>query len=114
MSAFDLWMRGKDAAPKGCIVLVRDGDWYVTFGMDAAQSAAALGMRYERENGEMALRIPWHSAELYLVKLVRAGKKVALGDPLAAQPLGLDAGGAEAVGCRGEGEEAMHSKTREA
>ncbi len=88
MSAFDLWRRGKDAAPKGCIVLVRDWDWYVAFGLDAAACASVLGMRMERRYGMDAVRIPWHSAELYLVKLVRAGKKVALGDPILAEPLG--------------------------
>ena len=82
MSAFDLWRRAKEEAPAGCVALVRDGDYYVTFGMDACQVAAVLGMPMYRRDGMDAIGVPYHSVELYLMKLVKAGKKVVLGDPI--------------------------------
>jgi hypothetical protein len=112
MTAFELWKRAKKECPPGSLLLFRIGDYYEMFGADAVAAAGILGMSLTKRGGEPMCGVPYHAVELYIEKLVRAGKKVVLGDPLATRPLGLDAGGAEAVGCRGEGEEAMQSKKK--
>lgn len=88
MSALDQWKRGKAEAPKGCVVLVLDEDRYWTFGLDAAQCAADLGVKMERHDGMDAVWIPWFEVEQCLEVLIRAGKKVVLDDEFQAEPLG--------------------------
>jgi len=90
MSALDLWSRAKAEAPQGYIVMVRDGDRYVTFCMDALQCAGALGKRYTRTgaDGTITFGIPSDDVDKYLSELLQCGKKVAIADPILAKPLG--------------------------
>lgn len=69
------------------ILLFRVGDFYETFGEDAIKSAKILGIVLtKRGNGaesETALAgFPYHSLDVYLPKLVRAGNRVAICDQL--------------------------------
>ena len=78
------------------MLLFRVGDFYETYGSDAAKSAGILGITLTRKsNGsgtytEMA-GFPYHALEQYLPRLVRAGQRVAiceqLEDPKAAKGL---------------------------
>ena len=69
------------------ILLFRVGDFYETFGDDAIEASAILGITLtKRANGaassvELA-GFPHHAVETYLPKLVRAGKRVAICEQL--------------------------------
>lgn len=68
------------------VLLFRVGDFYETFGEDAERSAGVLGITLtSRNNGgsDVALAgFPYHSLEVYLPKLVRAGFRVAVCEQL--------------------------------
>ena len=68
------------------IMLFRVGDFYETFGDDAVQTAAALGITLtSRNNGGNDVPLagfPYHSLDLYLPRLVRAGFRVAICEQL--------------------------------
>ena len=69
------------------ILLFRVGDFYETYGDDAVEAAAILGIALTRKgNGpgnyiEMA-GFPYHAVNNYLPKLVRAGRRVAVCEQL--------------------------------
>lgn len=65
------------------ILLFRIGDFYETFGEDAKEASAVLGIALTKKhigNGRtMPLAgIPYHALDSYLGRLVRAGKRVAI------------------------------------
>jgi DNA mismatch repair protein MutS len=68
------------------ILLYRVGDFYETFGEDAEKAANVLGIVLtSRNNGgsDIALAgFPYHSLDVYLPKLVRAGFRVAICEQL--------------------------------
>ncbi len=69
------------------ILLFRVGDFYETFGEDAIKTSKTLGIVLtKRANGaasELELAgFPYHSLDVYLPKLVRAGHRVAICDQL--------------------------------
>ena len=68
------------------ILLYRVGDFYETFGEDAERAAGVLGITLtSRNNGGSDVPLagfPYHSLEVYLPKLVRAGFRVALCEQL--------------------------------
>ena len=68
------------------IMLFRVGDFYETFGADAVLAAKVLGITLTaRNNGGSNIELagfPYHSVEVYLPKLVRAGYRVAICEQL--------------------------------
>ena len=69
------------------IVLFRMGDFYETFGADAIETSAILGITLTRRaNGGAAMvelaGFPHHAIDSYLPRLVRAGKRVAICEQL--------------------------------
>ncbi|HPN70026.1 MAG TPA: DNA mismatch repair protein MutS, partial [Saprospiraceae bacterium] len=68
------------------ILLYRVGDFYETFGSDAVTVANVLGIILtKRNNGGVDIELagfPYHSLDLYLPKIVRAGFRVALCEQL--------------------------------
>jgi DNA mismatch repair protein MutS len=64
------------------ILLYRVGDFYETFGEDAVKTSKALGITLtSRNNGGSDVELagfPYHSLDLYLPRLVRAGYRVAI------------------------------------
>lgn len=68
------------------VLLFRVGDFYETFGEDAERSAGVLGITLtSRNNGGSNIALagfPYHSLEVYLPKLVRAGFRVAVCEQL--------------------------------
>ncbi len=70
------------------LLLFRCGDFYETYGQDAVEASAVLGITLTRRNNggtsgqtEMA-GFPHHALDTYLPKLIRAGKRVAICDQL--------------------------------
>ncbi|MEM9991662.1 MAG: DNA mismatch repair protein MutS, partial [Bacteroidota bacterium] len=78
---FDL----KAKYPKA-ILLFRVGDFYETFGEDAVIASQVLGIILtSRNNGGSDIELagfPYHSLDLYLPRLIRAGYRVAIGEQL--------------------------------
>ena len=79
---FDLKAKHPDA-----VMLFRCGDFYETYSEDAVTASEILGITLtKRANGqgktvEMA-GFPHHALDTYLPKLIRAGRRVAIGDQL--------------------------------
>jgi len=78
------YFRAKEAHP-GVLLAMRVGDFYEFYGEDADTAAAALEItltgREDGSNGRISMAgVPFHSVEKYLVRLVKAGFKVALCD----------------------------------
>ncbi|MFQ5962459.1 MAG: DNA mismatch repair protein MutS, partial [Candidatus Methylomirabilales bacterium] len=72
----------KNSLPKDCLLLFRLGDFYELFFDDAITSSALLDLVLtSREGGQGRVPmsgIPYHAAQGYLQRLIRAGKKVAI------------------------------------
>ena len=69
------------------ILLFRVGDFYEIFGEDAVQASDILGITLTRRQNGIDSRIelagfPHHALDMYLPKLVRAGKRVAICEQL--------------------------------
>jgi DNA mismatch repair protein MutS len=69
------------------ILLFRVGDFYETFGQDAVNAAAVLGITLTKRNNGNASSLelagfPHHALDTYLHKLVKAGYRVAICDQL--------------------------------
>jgi len=69
------------------LLLFRVGDFYETFSEDAIKTSKILGIVLtQRRNGSSAsielAGFPYHSLDVYLPKLVRAGLRVAICDQL--------------------------------
>lgn len=68
------------------ILLFRVGDFYETFGEDAITASQVLGIvQTKRNNGGSDIELagfPYHSMDLYLPRLVRAGFRVAICEQL--------------------------------
>lgn len=68
------------------ILLFRVGDFYETFGQDAVKTAQALGIVLtNRNNGTADTELagfPYHSLDMYLPRLIKAGYRVAICDQL--------------------------------
>ncbi len=68
------------------ILLFRVGDFYETFGSDAVKVSSALGIVLtNRNNGTADTELagfPYHSLDLYMPRLVRAGYRVAICEQL--------------------------------
>jgi DNA mismatch repair protein MutS len=74
------------AAQPDALLLFRVGDFYETFGSDAVVVAGVLGIVLtKRNNGGSDVELagfPYHSLDMYLPRLVRAGHRVAICDQL--------------------------------
>jgi len=80
------YARIKSSYP-GCMLLFRMGDFYEMFFEDAVRASEVLGIaltsRSKSEKGKVPMAgIPWHSAESYIAKLIKAGIKVAVCEQL--------------------------------
>ncbi|HEY0791516.1 MAG TPA: DNA mismatch repair protein MutS [Chthoniobacterales bacterium] len=66
--------------PPGTLLLFRLGDFYELFMEDAATAADLLNVALTKRNGMPMCGVPFHSAETYLAKLIKAGHRVAICD----------------------------------
>ena len=64
------------------MLLFRVGDLYETFGEDAVKSSSILGITLTSRAGTELAGFPFHSIDIYLPKLVRAGQRVAICEQL--------------------------------
>jgi DNA mismatch repair protein MutS len=70
----------RNALPADVILFFRLGDFYEMFFDDAVAASAILEITLTKRQKVPMCGIPYHSADSYLAKLIRAGKKVAICD----------------------------------
>ncbi len=66
------------------IVFFRLGDFYEMFGSDAQDASAILGLVLTQRQGIPMCGVPYHNAQNYLGRLLRAGRKVAIAEQIEA------------------------------
>ncbi|MBU1909274.1 MAG: hypothetical protein KJ726_04425 [Verrucomicrobia bacterium] len=74
------YRRIKRDLPPDAILFFRLGDFYEMFFEDAKAAAAILDIALTKRQGVPMCGVPYHAAEMYLGKLIRAGRKVAICD----------------------------------
>lgn len=81
------YRRIKGELPKDAILLFRLGDFYEMFFEDAQAGAQILNLALTARNGVPMCGLPFHAANGYIGKILRAGRKVAICEQLEdAQP----------------------------
>ena len=74
------YRRIKAELPKDAVLLFRLGDFYEMFFEDAQASAQLLSLALTKRNGIPMCGIPYHAANGYISRLLKAGRKVAICD----------------------------------
>ncbi len=66
--------------PEGTLLLFRLGDFYELFFEDAKIAAPILNVALTKRNGMPMCGVPFHAAEGYVGRLIKAGHRVAICD----------------------------------
>lgn len=74
------YQRLRQSLPKDVLLFFRLGDFYELFFDDAKEAAGILNIALTKRQGTPMCGVPHHAAEGYIGKLVKAGKRVALGE----------------------------------
>ncbi len=74
------YQRLRQSLPKDVLLFFRLGDFYELFFDDAKEAAGILNITLTKRQGTPMCGVPHHAAEGYIGKLVKAGKRVALGE----------------------------------
>lgn len=64
------------------VLLFRTGDFYTTFESDAEEISNILDITLTEREGLCVTAFPYHAIDVYLPKLIRAGKRVAICDDI--------------------------------
>ena len=76
------YRRAKAEIAPDTILFFRLGDFYEMFFEDAHVASEILGIALTKRQGVPMCGVPFHAVDLYLAKLIRAGKKVAICDQM--------------------------------
>ena len=76
------YRRIKSGLPKDALLLFRLGDFYELFFEDAQRGAALLNLALTQRQGVPMCGLPFHAAQGYVGRLLKAGHKVAICDQL--------------------------------
>jgi DNA mismatch repair protein MutS len=68
--------------PPDTLLLFRLGDFYEMFFEDAKEASAILNVALTKRNGVPMCGVPYHAAEGYMAKLIKAGKRAAICDQI--------------------------------
>lgn len=79
----------KAAAPAGCLLLFKMGDFYESFNEDAEVISKALGLAITERGGCRMVGFPHHQLEAYLGKLIAAGHRAAVCEQVDKPPKGV-------------------------
>src|SRR5215468_203686 len=74
------YRRIKSELPKDALLLFRLGDFYEMFFEDAQTGAQLLNLALTARNGIPMCGLPFHAANGYIARILRAGRKVAICD----------------------------------
>lgn len=64
------------------LLLFREGDFYTAYSEDAKDASDILGIALTKKNRCNAVSFPHHALDIYLPKLIRAGRRVAICDQI--------------------------------
>src|SRR5437879_10409506 len=76
------YRRIKSELPKDALLLFRLGDFYEMFFEDAQQGAQLLNVALTKRGQIPMCGVPFHAANAYIGRLLRAGRKVAICDQM--------------------------------
>ena len=76
----DQYLRMKKGLPEDVLLFFRLGDFYEMFFEDAKEAPAILGLTLTKRHGIPMCGVPHHSAEGYIGRLVKGGKRVAIAE----------------------------------
>jgi DNA mismatch repair protein MutS len=74
------YRRLRGSIPADTLLLFRLGDFYELFFEDAREAAALLNVALTKRNGVPMCGVPYHAAQGYVAKLIKAGRRVAICD----------------------------------
>ena len=74
------YRRLRSSIPADTLLLFRLGDFYELFFEDAREAAALLNVALTKRNGVPMCGVPYHAAQSYVAKLIKAGRRVAICD----------------------------------
>src|SRR5467141_1976762 len=74
------YQRLRKSIPADVLLLFRLGDFYELFFEDAKEAAALLNVALTKRNGVPMCGVPYHAAQTYIAKLIKAGRRVAICD----------------------------------
>jgi DNA mismatch repair protein MutS len=74
------YRRLRGSIPADTLLLFRLGDFYELFFEDAKEASGLLNVALTKRNGVPMCGVPYHAAQSYIAKLIKAGKRVAICD----------------------------------
>src|SRR5213594_4170756 len=74
------YRRLRSSIPADTLLLFRLGDFYELFFEDATEAAHLLNVALTKRNGVPMCGVPYHAAQNYITKLIKAGRRVAICD----------------------------------
>src|SRR6266702_3480470 len=74
------YQRLRGSVPADVLLLFRLGDFYELFFEDAKEAAGLLNVALTKRNGVPMCGMPYHAAQNYIAKLIKAGRRVAICD----------------------------------
>src|SRR5438094_1297209 len=74
------YRRVRGSIPADTLLLFRLGDFYELFFEDAKEAAVLLNVALTKRNGVPMCGVPYHAAQSYVAKLIKAGRRVAICD----------------------------------
>src|SRR5213082_956149 len=74
------YRRLRSSIPDDTLLLFRLGDFYELFFEDAREAASLINVALTKRNGVPMCGVPYHAAQSYVAKLIKAGRRVAICD----------------------------------
>src|SRR6266850_1602104 len=74
------YQRLRKSIPPDTLLLFRLGDFYELFFEDAKEASALLNVALTKRNSVPMCGVPYHAAQNYIAKLIKAGRRVAICD----------------------------------
>jgi DNA mismatch repair protein MutS len=74
------YRRLRGSIPADTLLLFRLGDFYELFFEDAKEASGLLNVALTKRNGVPMCGVPYHAAQSYIAKLIKAGRRVAICD----------------------------------
>src|SRR2546427_3570620 len=74
------YRRLRSSIPADSLLLFRIGDFYELFFEDAKEASGLLNVALTKRNGVPMCGVPYHAAQGYIAKLIKAGRRVAICD----------------------------------
>jgi DNA mismatch repair protein MutS len=76
------YQRLRKSIPADTLLLFRLGDFYELFFEDAKEASGLLNVALTKRNGVPMCGVPYHAAQNYIAKLIKAGRRVAICDQM--------------------------------